>query len=334
MEYAKILIYGAGPLGSFYAARLTQAGHDVALLARGQRLADLREHGVVLRNFETGEQSVTPVNLVERLSPEDAYDLVLVIMRKNRACDILPILAANKHTPNVVFLMNNAAGPDEFVRALGKDRVLVGFPMAGGSFEGHTVVYLSGNADKPMTIPIGEVDGRLTERAQRVARILESMAGHKVEIRTDMDAWLKSHVALLMPGMAAALYAVGTDLERLARTRDGLILAIRATREAFRVLRALHVPIVPPKIRMFGWMPEPVLVRLLRKLLCDPNMQIALLGHAKAGHDEITHLRDEFLVLVRGTSVPTPAIDELRRYLDPAYPRIPDGSAAIRMRLL
>jgi hypothetical protein len=35
--------------------------------------------------------------------------------------DILPILAANKHTPNILFLMknmNNRAGPGESVEAL------------------------------------------------------------------------------------------------------------------------------------------------------------------------------------------------------------------------
>jgi len=43
-----ILIYGAGVQGSVIAARLHAGGHDVRLLARGKRLADLREHGVVL----------------------------------------------------------------------------------------------------------------------------------------------------------------------------------------------------------------------------------------------------------------------------------------------
>ena len=52
--------------------------------------------------------------------PDDAYDLVLVIMRKNHALQILPVLAANRHTPNVLFLMNNAAGPSALVDALGK----------------------------------------------------------------------------------------------------------------------------------------------------------------------------------------------------------------------
>ena len=44
----KILVYGAGPLGSLLAAKLQEGGNTVSLLARGRRLADLREHGLVL----------------------------------------------------------------------------------------------------------------------------------------------------------------------------------------------------------------------------------------------------------------------------------------------
>ncbi len=116
----KILVYGAGPLGSLFAARLHEGGHEVALLARGQRLADLREQGIVLVNTQTGAEAVARPRLVERLDPEDAYDLVLVIMRKNRALEILPTLAANHHSPNILFFMNNAAGPEELVKALGQ----------------------------------------------------------------------------------------------------------------------------------------------------------------------------------------------------------------------
>lgn len=47
----KILTVGAGVIGSFNPARLTDAGQDVNLLARGRRLADLREHGIVLEDF-------------------------------------------------------------------------------------------------------------------------------------------------------------------------------------------------------------------------------------------------------------------------------------------
>jgi choline dehydrogenase-like flavoprotein len=46
----KTLIVGAGVIGSFNAARLKEGEQEVTLLARGRRLADLREYGLVLKN--------------------------------------------------------------------------------------------------------------------------------------------------------------------------------------------------------------------------------------------------------------------------------------------
>lgn len=326
---ARILVYGAGPLGSLFAARLQQGGNDVSILARGRRLAELREHGIVLVNVVTGEETTTAVNVVEALAPDDAYDLVLVIMRKNHALQILPVLAANRHTPNVLFLMNNAAGPGELVGALGAERVLVGFPGSAGYREGHVVHCLTGSEDDKAGVPFGEVDGRVTERTRWVGSILDSAPGFRAEIRTDMDTWLKYHVALLFPSLAPALRAAGIDNYRLARTRDLMVLAIRAMREAFRVLGSMGLPVTPAKFRVIQWLPEPVVVLVLRRLLANPLMETALVKHAEAARDEVQHLIGEFLVLARGTSVPTPTIDHLLRYYEPDAPQVPDGSAEI-----
>ncbi|RPH55250.1 MAG: ketopantoate reductase family protein [Chloroflexi bacterium] len=328
----KILVYGAGPLGSLFAAKLHEAGHEVSLLARGQRLADLREHGIVLVEYQTDTQSTAQPQIVTRLDPEDAYDLVLVIMRKNRALEILPVLAANQHTPNILFLMNNAAGPGKLVEALGAQRVLLGFPMAAGYRRGHVVHYLIGaQPGRDALIPIGEVDGRITPRLQEVGGILASMPGFDVELRTDMDAWLKTHVALLMPSLAPAMRAAGRDNVRMAHTRDAIVLAIRAMREGFRVLRALGYPIVPKSIGKFEHLPEPILVWGFQKRLVDPRIRVAMLEHAEAAQDEIKYLADEFIALKRQTSIPTPAMDHLYAYFDPDAQPMPEGSAWIPM---
>ena len=329
---AKILVYGAGPLGSLFAARLQEGGNDVSILARGQRLTDLREHGIVLHDVNADRQTVTRVNVVDALAAEDAYDLVLVIMRKNHALDILPVLAASQHTLNVLFLMNNAAGPGELVDALGAERVLIGFPRSAGYFEGHIVHCLAGKEEDKVAIPFGEIDGAITDRTKRVARILATATGYKAEIRTDMDDWLKTHVALLMPSLCPALYAAGTDNYRLARTRDGLVLTIRAIHEGFQVLRALGVVITPANMKIVEWIPEPILVVLLRRLITLDAMKVALVGHANAARDEMQHLADEFLALTRNTSIPTPAIDQLYPYLDPNTPLMPEGSRQIPLK--
>ncbi len=326
----KILVYGAGPLGSLFTARLLEGGQNVSMLARGQRLADLREYGLVLVDTQTGQETVFHPRLVERLDPQDAYDLVLVIMRKNRALEILPILAANRHTPNILFLMNNAAGPGELVAALGAGRVLMGFPMSAGYRRGHVIHYLMGaKPGQKAMIPIGEVDGRITPRLQEVGRVLASMPGFDADLRTDMDAWLKTHVALLMPSLAPAMRAAGRDNVRMANTRDAMVLALRAIREGFRVLRVLGYPVVPESVRIFERVPEPILVWAFRKRIADPKMRIAMLEHGAAAQDEIKHLADEFMVLKRQTSIPTPAMDRLYAYFDPEIPPLPEGSAQL-----
>jgi ketopantoate reductase len=324
----RILVYGAGPLGSLFAARLYEAGYDVSLLARGQRLADLRMYGIVLVDTQSGQKTVTRPRIVECLDPQEAYDLVLVIMRKNRALEILPILATNQHTPNVLFLMNNAAGPGELVEALGQERVIMGFPMAAGYRRGHVVYYIIGaSSGKNATIPIGEANGRITPRLQKVGGILASMEGFDVDLRTDMDAWLKTHVAMLMPSLAPAMRAAGRDNVRMAHTRDAIVLAIRAIREGYRVLRELDYSIVPQSACIFERLPEPILVWGFRKRLVDPRVRVAMLEHSEAAQDEIKHLADEFIALKRRTSVPTPAIDRLYVYFDPIAQPMPEGSA-------
>jgi 2-dehydropantoate 2-reductase len=327
----KILIYGAGPLGSVFAAKLHQGGHDVSILARGQRLADLREHGVVIHNMVNDEWVTARVNVVERLAPDDVYDVIMVIMRKNNALDILPILAANTGTPTIMFLMNNAAGPEKLIEAVGKERVLVGFPASAGYRDGHVIHCLTGTEDEPNPVPFGEVDGRITERTQRIAAAIAAAPGFTAEIRTDMDAWHKYHVALLMPSIAPALYACGTDRMRLVRTRDALVLMVRAMREGFHVLRSKELSFTPRSLWMFALLPEPILIPLLRRWAADPKMDIALVKHANAARDEVQHLANEFLAVARTTNVPTPNIDRLYLYFDPHTPLLPDGSRSISL---
>jgi ketopantoate reductase len=328
----KILVYGAGPLGSIFAAKLHDGGHDVSILARGQRLEDLRQHGIVLENAYTGEQSTTRLTVVEALHPDDTYDLILVIMRKNHAVEILPTLAENKHTPSVMFMMNNAAGPGELVDALGKERVMMGFPLPGGERDGHVMRVIPDNRWMPWRIPIGEVDGSITSRTRVVADALAQMPGYRVEVRQDMDAWLKYHVALLMPGFVPMLLACENDIERMSRTRDALVLAVRATKEAFRALQHAGVPFSPSGFGIYPWIPEPVLVWAWSKIARLPILKISGEGHAEAARDEMEFLTREFLDVVKAAGAQTPLIDQLFEHYKPHTPPIPDGSRKIPLR--
>jgi 2-dehydropantoate 2-reductase len=304
----KILIYGAGVLGSLYAARLGESGCDVSILARGQRLQDIREHGIVLEELSSARRTAIQVNVVERLAPEDSYDLVVVLMNKTQARSILPVLAENEHTPAVLFMCNNAAGPDEWIEALGKERIVLGFSGAGGGFKGHTIRYHVVSARNQATT-FGELDGKTTPRLMKIADVFRD-AGFPVEISPNMDAWLKSHVAKVLP-VALAMYMTDGDNYRMARNREALVTAIRAMRECFRVLKALDIPIEPSKLKIVEWVPERLAVFLMRLMMSTKQAEIVMAAHANAARDEMIQLAEDFRNLARRTSVPTPAMDRL-----------------------
>ncbi|MCJ7624263.1 MAG: hypothetical protein MUO76_12235 [Anaerolineaceae bacterium] len=321
-----ILIYGAGVQGSRYAVGLLNAGHNVSILARGERLEHLRQHGVVLETINTGQRTVTWVNIVEKLDPEDAYDLVLVMVRSNQVADVLPVLAANRFTPNVLFLGNNVSGAEQMFQALGNERVLMGFAGAAGIRVGHTIQYIGVTKGDDGLTYIGVPDAGV----ERLGDIIEAFRGSGFPVKTvvGMDAWYKNHVALIIP-LAYAIYMAGGDNYRLARTRDALVLMVRAVREAFRVMQAHAIPITPSFFKLFLWLPEPVFVVLARSLMNSKRAEIGLAGHANAARDEMQHLADGLVELVEASSVSTPSMDVLLTYSNPGQPPITDGSRSM-----
>jgi len=321
-----ILVYGAGVLGSVYAARLHDAGHAVSILARGQRLADLRAHGIVLDDARTGARTTTRIPVVERLAPDDAYDLVLVLVRWSQVAAVLPALAANRRTPTVLFMVSNPVGPTAWVAALGRERVVLGFAGAGGSRDGQVVRYHVLPRWQQATT-VGELDGQVTPRLTAIVRAFAE-AGFPVATSPRMAAWLTTHITWTLP-MSTALYMAGGDIYRLARTRDALVLLVRAIRENFRVLRALGIPITPASLHVFDRLPEPLLIAVLRRLLDTPTAELVIARHANAARDEYGAVAQDWQARADRASVPTPADARLDRYLDPAEPPVADGSATI-----
>lgn len=106
-----ILVYGAGVIGSVYAARLQQAGYNVSLLARGQRAVSLRTHGIQLENASTGKKTTTQVAVVEQLAPTDKYDVVIVTVRLDQLHSILPVLAANHENSHTALSAQQSGWP-------------------------------------------------------------------------------------------------------------------------------------------------------------------------------------------------------------------------------
>ena len=126
----RILVLGAGVIGSVYAGKLLQAGHEVVLLARGSRLADLQSHGLVLEDAESGKRTVQPVASVSEPAQGGRFDLVLVPVRSEQLESTLEVLSAMTDGSDVLFFGNTGNRAAELAATLGK-RAVFGFPAVG-----------------------------------------------------------------------------------------------------------------------------------------------------------------------------------------------------------
>jgi 2-dehydropantoate 2-reductase len=312
----RILFFGAGPLGSVYAHLLHEKGEDVTVLARGERYDWLKENGLVLLNELTGQKYSSHVHVGKELKPEDEYDLVIVLIRKNKLPPVFEVLAASPGVRNILFMGNNALGFDEYVTRLPVEKVFFGFPSAGGGICDQVVHYA--DREKPnrkrRAITLGEIDGRNKERTLAVKSLFE-LAGVPVELTPEIDGWLKYHVALVSP-LVGALYKHDCDNYQVAKDKETLRALVRAAKEGGRVLRALGFKSRQPfEFNLFYWLPEFMSMMALKGLLESKFAEVAFAMHAKAARDEMEDLAREFQELTARTSVDTPNIDTLRKFI-------------------
>jgi 2-dehydropantoate 2-reductase len=64
----KILVYGAGVIGSIFAGKLSLAGNDVTILARGKRYEEISSGGLILKDAMTGKTSRIGIMIMSWLS--------------------------------------------------------------------------------------------------------------------------------------------------------------------------------------------------------------------------------------------------------------------------
>lgn len=305
-----MLIYGAGPLGCLYVVKLHQAGHDVTLLARGKWYNTLKENGLKLYFYLTKERLQLKVPVVNMLHPDDEYDLIIVIMRKSYVYDILPILAQVKLKPIILFLGNNLTGIYEYSKYLPAEHLLLGFPNAAGYRKNDEIIIVY---SEKSTITLGEIDGSYTPRLRKIVDFFKTANLH-THISSNIDAWLKCHIALVSP-IANALYSVGSDFRAFAYTPDALLICIHGMLEGFQVLKKLGYPILPKKLRLMSKMPVPLLYYMFRRIMRNKDMRTALEAHSNITQAELGHLTKEFYQFVEQTNIPVPAIDFLMKYV-------------------
>lgn len=246
MTQAQFAILGPGALGSILAAHLAEAGHKVAVLARGERARNIMERGLRIKGLA---QISMPVKVITDPAELRSAE-VLIVATKTPGTEVA--LERLRHVKvGVALSVQNGVLKDELLtRVFGAEHVLGALADTSGELLPSGEVLFTRN----VSLPLGELKGG-AGRATPIAAMIDA-AGVRSCAVGDIVAreWSKftAWVALMGlavvtrlptwrylsdPGCALVLVRITREVAQLAQARavelreEGILFPLRTVLE-------------------------------------------------------------------------------------------------------
>ena len=191
----RIAVIGTGGIGGPYGASLAKAGADVTFVARGAHLTAMRENGLRIEG-DRGETHIRPAQATDEIAGIGTVDFVLSCVKlwdvEQAAEQIRPIVGP--HTA-VIPLQNGIDAAERMIRILGDEPVMGGMAFVTGTIVAPGVVRQTGTYQQ---MTFGELDGRVSERGQRLRDLCEA-AGFEGVLSSDIMVPVWQKFLLLVP---------------------------------------------------------------------------------------------------------------------------------------
>jgi len=309
----KIAVIGAGAIGGLVGAKLALAGEDVTFIVRGDNLAAIGERGMRLIASDGSQEVARNVVATDRYDQAGPQDIVILAMKAHQleavAADVprlfgpqTVVVTMQNGIPYWYFHRHGGVLEGTIVRSVDPEG-LIGARIPASRVLG-CVVYPASELVAPGVVrhiegdrfPVGELDGRASERAQRVSDCFAA-AGFRAPVLDDIRAelWLKLWGNLSFNPISGLSHSTLSDICRFPPSRE---LAAAMMREAQAVAHKLGISFrVTLEKRIAG--AEKV-----------GRHKTSMLQDIEAGRaPEIDALVGAVIELARLTETPTPHID-------------------------
>lgn len=252
----KIAIVGAGAIGGYLGAKLSNAGEEVTFIARNQNLAAIQSQGFRLILEDGSEEHASGVRAVQKMADAGPQDAVLLTVKAHQVGDLLPDLQELLGPNTLVVTMINGI-PWWYFHQLGGEHEGRGLESVdpGGRIAAAisseriigSVVYPAAELVSPGVVRViegnrftlGELDGSRSERIEALSQAM-MRAGFKAPVSRDIrgEIWLKLWGNLSFNPISALTHATLEDICTFAPSRA---LAANMMREAQTVAEKLGV---------------------------------------------------------------------------------------------
>ena len=106
----KYLVIGAGGTGGSIGAYMTEAGKDVTLIARGEHLRQMQEHGLRMETTKKGNYTVHPVKATDMEHYDEQPDVIFVCVKGYSLEDTIPFIKRVAKDDTIVIPILNIYG--------------------------------------------------------------------------------------------------------------------------------------------------------------------------------------------------------------------------------
>ena len=167
----RIAIMGSGGVGGYYGGLLATAGQDVTFIARGSHLQAIRDKGLQINSVH-GDFTVSPARATDDPEKVGAVDLVIVATKtyhtEEAAQAIRPMIGPGTV---VISFQNGIDAAERIGSAVGMEHSLGGATWLSAAIEAPGKI---GQYSQFRRIALGELDGRITPRAEAIASVFRT----------------------------------------------------------------------------------------------------------------------------------------------------------------
>ena len=289
----RILIYGAGVIGSLYAVLFAETGYDTSIYARGKRLEFLKKNGLLYKKNQNIRRA--EATILGELSDNDAYDFILLTVRENQLYEALAELKNNKSNI-IVTMVNSLDSYKKWEDIVGKGRILPAFPGAGGSINNDGILdaALTPRMIQPTTF--AEISGNKSEKTKQFSKILRH-AHIPYQKVTDMHLWQLCHLAMVVP--IADAYYESDDPEKVEKEWKIMRKTAERLKRNFNFLRKQKGKLSPWKMNIFRFLPLSFLTIMLAVTFESSFGDKFMYQHAMKAPDEMRELHKQFYAYMK-----------------------------------
>jgi 2-dehydropantoate 2-reductase len=217
-----IIVYGAGAIGGITGARLAGARHDVLLVDKAHdHVAAMNARGLTIESrsglLNIAVRAITPDALGSGL------ELVLLAVKSQDTPAALDVLKTRLASDGAIVSLQNGLNEELIAAAVGASRTVGCLVNWAADWQAPGRILWGGEG----ALVLGELDGRTSERVQRLAKLLEVVAPTRISNNILGYTWAKHVYGALLIATAlvdAHVYEVVERSPEIQRMLVALVL--------------------------------------------------------------------------------------------------------------